>query len=525
MFRACLAVMAVSLSVSVSRAQSSTVTAELERLERASWVAWQNHDGKFFSEFLSDDHSEVAGSGIANKQSVVSFVASGACTVSNYSLDEMNVRQLADNVAVVTYRATQNTMCGKTKVPSPAWVSSTFVKRDGRWRNAIYQQTPAPSQRDLTSATDSLRKLVQSGFVPSVAYSVSDRAGIVEEGAFGFADVEHRRTASAFTAYPVASVAKSLTAIAALRAVDAGRLDLDRPANSYLGRDSIMVPVGDARRLTTRALLHMTAGIPHVVRFYWPDEPRDAGLDRPLGHFAAFAPGTQFHYSNQSLGIVGEILSRISGESFPRYMTESVFEPLGMANTAVRAADFPSATRALAYRDHPMRESGFTRLDPEPGAGMYTSAHDLGILARRVLLDPGSRFLSAASKSALTDFSEYPFYSSGWWKDPFRPTGLTLLADGAALGHAASMKVLPREGVAVAVLVNGSAPDGFTLGLCDLLLRAAGYAVFFSNPRGSKGYGRDHCAAIRGDWGNKDWMDIQACEKRLCISWTSRDAE
>lgn len=42
------------------------------------------------------------------------------------------------------------------------------------------------------------------------------------------------------------------------------------------------------------------------------------------------------------------------------------------------------------------------------------------------------------------------------------------------------------------------------------ILCAAGYAVFFSNPRGSKGYGRDHCAAIRGSWGDKDWLDIQA---------------
>ena len=336
-------------------------------------------------------------------------------------------------------------------------------------------QTPAPHRPDLSAATDSLRKLVESGFLPSVAYSVSNRAGIVEEGAFGLADVQRRRKATAFTAYPVASVAKSLTALAALRAADAGRLDLDRPANSYLGRDSVLVPVGDPRRLTTRALLHMTAGIPHVVRFYWPDEPRSTSLTQPLGHFAAFAPGTQFYYSNQSLGIVGEILSRISSESFPRYMAQSVFAPLGMHSTAVRASDIPAATRALAYRNHPMRESGFTRLDPEPGAGMYTSAHDLGVLARRVLLDPSSRFLSANSKSALTDFSQYPFYSSGWWKDPFRSSGLTLLADGAALGHAASLKVLPKEGLAVAVLVNGSAPDGFTLGLCDLLLRAAGY--------------------------------------------------
>ncbi len=42
------------------------------------------------------------------------------------------------------------------------------------------------------------------------------------------------------------------------------------------------------------------------------------------------------------------------------------------------------------------------------------------------------------------------------------------------------------------------------------VLAAEGYAVFFSNPRGSKGYGRDHCAAIRGNWGGPDWVDLQA---------------
>ena len=42
------------------------------------------------------------------------------------------------------------------------------------------------------------------------------------------------------------------------------------------------------------------------------------------------------------------------------------------------------------------------------------------------------------------------------------------------------------------------------------VLAAQGYAVFYSNPRGSKGYGRDHTAAIRGSWGGADWRDIQA---------------
>lgn len=45
------------------------------------------------------------------------------------------------------------------------------------------------------------------------------------------------------------------------------------------------------------------------------------------------------------------------------------------------------------------------------------------------------------------------------------------------------------------------------------LLAAQGFVVVYSNPRGSKGYGEDWCAAIKGDWGNKDWEDVQAVTK------------
>jgi dipeptidyl aminopeptidase/acylaminoacyl peptidase len=47
------------------------------------------------------------------------------------------------------------------------------------------------------------------------------------------------------------------------------------------------------------------------------------------------------------------------------------------------------------------------------------------------------------------------------------------------------------------------------------LLAAAGYTVFYSNPRGSKGYGRAHCHAIKGTWGGKDWMDVQAVTRAM----------
>ncbi len=42
------------------------------------------------------------------------------------------------------------------------------------------------------------------------------------------------------------------------------------------------------------------------------------------------------------------------------------------------------------------------------------------------------------------------------------------------------------------------------------LLAASGYVVVYSNPRGSKGYGEKFCGAIKADWGNKDWEDVQA---------------
>jgi dipeptidyl aminopeptidase/acylaminoacyl peptidase len=42
------------------------------------------------------------------------------------------------------------------------------------------------------------------------------------------------------------------------------------------------------------------------------------------------------------------------------------------------------------------------------------------------------------------------------------------------------------------------------------VLAAEGWVVVYGNPRGSKGYGRDHCAAIRGSWGDRDWADVQA---------------
>ena len=115
----------------------------LVTLERQSWDAWQKRDGKFFESFLSVDHVEVGFGGIADKTTVVTGVASAACVVRSYSVEGFKVAMLDAHTALLTYKARQDTLCAGKLVPSPVWVSSLYLKRDGRWLNVFYQQTPA----------------------------------------------------------------------------------------------------------------------------------------------------------------------------------------------------------------------------------------------------------------------------------------------------------------------------------------------------------------------------------------------
>ncbi|HEY7113777.1 MAG TPA: nuclear transport factor 2 family protein [Thermoanaerobaculia bacterium] len=113
----------------------------LVALEKQSWVAWKNRDGKFFEGFLSDDHVEIGFGGVSDKKAVVAGVGSPVCVVRTYSVDRFDLKVLGPDTALLTYFADQDTTCGGNPVPSPVWVGSLYVRRGGKWWNAVYQQT------------------------------------------------------------------------------------------------------------------------------------------------------------------------------------------------------------------------------------------------------------------------------------------------------------------------------------------------------------------------------------------------
>jgi len=124
----------------MSDADKAALKESLVKLEKQSWEAWQKRDGKFYQEFLSDDHVEVGPGGTSSKAEVVAFVGSPACVVRSWSVDGFELTVFDANTALLTYHAQQDTTC-RGPVPSPAWVSSLYVRRGGRWLNALYQQT------------------------------------------------------------------------------------------------------------------------------------------------------------------------------------------------------------------------------------------------------------------------------------------------------------------------------------------------------------------------------------------------
>jgi hypothetical protein len=121
----------------------SALEATLVSLERDSWKAWRDQDAAFFESFLSEDHVELGPNGPVGKRGVTAFIGNHACKVESYALDNFRVTRLTEASAVLVYRARQTTSCGGYAVPSPAWVTSVFALRDGRWRNVLYQQLPA----------------------------------------------------------------------------------------------------------------------------------------------------------------------------------------------------------------------------------------------------------------------------------------------------------------------------------------------------------------------------------------------
>ncbi len=328
----------------------------------------------------------------------------------------------------------------------------------------------APAQADrFDSVRTAIREQIIENGVPSIAVAVMQDGKIVWEEGFGWANREKQIAADANTMYSLASISKPITTTGLMTLVQAGKVDLDRPANDYLGNSKLTARVGDANAATVRRVAGHTSGLPLHYQFFYADEavqrpPMGETLQRYANLYTA--PGERYQYSNLGYGILDEIISRTSGESYTDYMRRAVFLPLGLTRTTVDIGEGLEPYTAMRY-DAKGQPIPFYTFDHPGGSAVYSSAHDLVRFAGFHLKNrlPGQKaILTPANIDAMhrpvdpeAEREEGSGYGIGFsvrTKDGHR----VVSHSGGMAGVATLMQLFPDRNVAVVVLTNSSSP-------------------------------------------------------------------
>jgi CubicO group peptidase (beta-lactamase class C family) len=189
---------------------------------------------------------------------------------------------------------------------------------------------------------------------PGVAFGIVVDGRLIHSGAFGFADVSKRIGATAQSDFRIASMTKSITALAILQLRDAGKFRLDDPASIYIPElKKVSYLTTDASPMTVRHLLTHAAGFPEDNP--WGDRQladSDAELLKLItsGVFFSTAPGVVYEYSNLGFALLGKIISNVTRQPYQQYITEHILKPLGMTHTYWEFEKVPPAQLAHGYR-------------------------------------------------------------------------------------------------------------------------------------------------------------------------------
>ncbi len=125
-----------------ARTPDPKTQAQLIALEKAGWEAWKNNDAAWPRANLSEDFMMVTASGVRDKAKVIS-VTPKECAIKSCSLTDFKVVMLDENVALMTYTATQDGTCEGKAIPPKVRATVNYVKRGGQWLEAFYMEKPA----------------------------------------------------------------------------------------------------------------------------------------------------------------------------------------------------------------------------------------------------------------------------------------------------------------------------------------------------------------------------------------------
>jgi CubicO group peptidase (beta-lactamase class C family) len=264
----------------------------------------------------------------------------------------------------------------------------------------------------LRRAIDLLVRWTEAGEVPSAAVCVGGRGKFVAPWIFGRQGREQNEPAiGPEPLFLVASITKPVTAIAVMMLIERGLLTLDDrvaefvPGFGQKGKSEVRI----------RHLLTHTSGLPDML----PNNDSLRAAHAPLSEFVTeicrlrllFSPGTYVRYQSMGTAMLAEVVREVSGIALAEFLSDEVFGPLGMTDTALGCRP-GMIDRIAAIRLGPEHQKTDWNWNSPywlglgaPWGGLITSASDFARLTLMMLGDgslDGVRLLAPATVRAMT---------------------------------------------------------------------------------------------------------------------------
>jgi CubicO group peptidase (beta-lactamase class C family) len=235
-----------------------------------------------------------------------------------------------------------------------------------------------------------VEKLMQLYKCPGLSVAVIDNFKIAWAKAYGVTEAGGSKLVTVHTLFQAGSISKPVAATGTLYLVEHGQLSLDENVNQKL--KSWQVPENEFtkdQKVTLRRILSHSAGltvhgfpgyeagspIPTLLQIFNGEPPANTAPIR-----VDFVPGTKFRYSGGGVTIEQQLVIDVTRKPFPQFMSETVLDKIGMADSTYEQPLPPSRAALAATATHAdgMTVPGKWHIYPEmAAAGLWTTATDL----------------------------------------------------------------------------------------------------------------------------------------------------
>jgi CubicO group peptidase (beta-lactamase class C family) len=311
-----------------------------------------------------------------------------------------------------------------------------------------------------------IKQVMEQANMPGFAIAVVENQKIVYAAGFGVKNLSTREPISAQSLFHMASITKPFVASSIMQLWEKGKLDLDAPVVKYLP----YFRVKDERyaAITVRQMLSHISGMPDVEDYEWDKPQYDEGaLERYVKSLTdkslIAAPGATFRYSNMAYEVLGDVVAKVSGESFEDYVKRHILEPLRMQSSTLlvkkASPQFLTSPHVVggSYDVEVSKVFPYNRMH-SPSSTLYSSVLDMSRWAMANLnrgeLD-GKRILKSTTYDLMWKPAGEQFQQIGisWFLRKHKEHA-TVGHSGGDTGFASNLVMIPDKSIAVVMMSN-----------------------------------------------------------------------